>query len=184
MRPRGRARWNQHHVHNDRVPAMIRPSPWPDLDRLARFLRASDSLTDTLALWTGGGAAVEILSSVDDACPGPLVIEALNLPGGARVHDRAALIRCGDVLVAATRSWAVHSPDLMPATPEELRRVAVRVTALRERPTGDPTAPVLTVQARLDVGSTPVAWCEETILEAVFASDQRPARRRPLRVAA
>jgi len=28
---------------------MIRPSPWPELDRLARFVRASDSLTDTLA---------------------------------------------------------------------------------------------------------------------------------------
>ena len=167
-----------------RVPAMIRPSPWPDLDRLARFLRASDSLTDTLALWTGGGAAVEILSSVDDACPGPLVTDALNLPAGARVRDRAELIRCGDVLVAATRSWTVHSPDLMSATPEELRRVTVRVTALRERRAGDPTAPVLTVQARLDVGSTPVAWCEETIFEAVFAPAQRPARRRPLRVAA
>ena len=56
------------------------------------------------------------------------------------------------------------------------RRVAVRVTVLRERPASDPTAPVLTVQARLDVGGTPVAWCEETIFEAVFAQDRgRPA---------
>jgi hypothetical protein len=62
--------------------------------------------------------------------------------------------------------------------------VAVQVTALQERPTADPTTPVLAVQARLDVGGTPVAWCDETIFEAVFAHDGRSARRRPLRVAA
>jgi hypothetical protein len=124
------------------------------------------------------------------------VIDALNLTTGAHVQDRAALIRCGDVLVGAARWWvAVNSPVRVPATLEKLwdgtgvQRVALRVTALqvtalRERPARDATAPVLTVRARLDVGSTPVAWCEETILEAVFAPDQRTARRRPLRVAA
>jgi hypothetical protein len=40
------------------------------------------------------------------------------------------------------------------------------------------------VQARLDVGGTPVAWCDETIFEAVFANDGRTARRGPLRIAA
>jgi len=43
---------------------------------------------------------------------------------------------------------------------------------------------VLTVQARFEVGDTPVTWCEEAIFEAAFAQAQRPARRRPLRVPA
>jgi chorismate-pyruvate lyase len=188
------------HVHNDRVPEMIRPSPWPELDRLARFVRASDSLTDTLALWTGRGLTVEILRQVDDACPDPLVAGARVLHDGARVQDRSVLMRCGDLVVAAARSLvATDSPALTPTIRKELqagsglgelvrplhhRRVAVRVTALGERPTGDPTAPVLAVQARLDVAGTPVGWCEETVYEAVLAQDGRPARRRPLRIAA
>ena len=197
MRPRGWARWNQRHVHNDRVPAMIRRSSWPDLDRLARFVGASDSLTDTLALWTGRGLTVEMLRQVDDACPDPLVADALELHAGARVQDRSVLMRCGDLVVAAARSLvAVESSALTPAIRTELqglgdlvrplrhRRVAVQVTALGERPAGDPTAPVLAVQARLDVDGTPLAWCEETVYEAVFALDRRPARRRPLRIAA
>ena len=179
---------------------MIRPSPWPELDRLARFVRASDSLTDTLALWTGRGLAVEILRRVDGACPDPLVAEALVLHDGARVQDRSVLMRCGDAVVATARSSvAADSPALTPAIRKELhggaglgdllrplcrRRVAMRVTGLRERPVGDPTTPVLAVQARLDVGGTPVAWCEEIVYEAVFAQDGRPARRRPLRIAA
>ena len=52
---------------------MNRPSAWSDLDRLARFVRASDSLTDTLATWTGRDVAVEILGRVDGARPDPLV---------------------------------------------------------------------------------------------------------------
>lgn len=179
---------------------MIRPSSWPELDRLARFVGASDSLTDTLALWTGRGLTVEILRQVDDACPDPLVADALALHDGARVEDRSILMRCGDLVVAAARSLvAADSPALTPAIRVELqglsglgdlvrpvrhRRVAVQVTALGERPAGNPTAPVLAVQARLDVGGTPVAWCEETVYEAVFAQDRRPARRRPLRIAA
>ena len=70
---RGAGALESRHVHNDRVAAMIRPSPWPELDRLARFVRASDSLTDTLAAWTGRGLAVEVLNRVDGVCPGPLV---------------------------------------------------------------------------------------------------------------
>ena len=179
---------------------MIRPSTWPELDRLARFVQASDSLTDTLALWTGRGFTVEILRQVDDACPDPLVADALVLHDGARVQDRSVLMRCGDLVVAAARSRvAVDSPALTPAIRAELegiaglgdlvrplrhRRVAVQATALGGQPTGDPAAPVLAVQARLDVGGTPVAWCEETIFEAVFADGGRPARPRRLRVAA
>ena len=179
---------------------MIRPSSWPELDRLARFVGASDSLTDTLALWTGRELTVEILRQVDDACPDPLVADALVLHDGARVEDRSMLMRCGDLVVAAARSLvAADSPALTPAIRAELqglaglgdlvrplrhRRVAVQVTALGERPAGNPTAPVLAVQARLDVDGTPVAWCEETVYEAVFAQDRRPARRRPLRIAA
>ena len=179
---------------------MIRPSPWPELARLARFVRASESLTDTLAAWTGHGVIVDVLNRVDDACPDPMVADALLLHDGARVQDRAVVLRCGDLVVAAARSWvAAGSPALTPAVRTQLhvgaglgdllrplsrRRVAVQVKPLRERPTGDPTAPVLAVQARLDVGGTPVAWCEETVFEAVFALDRRPARRRPLRVAA
>ncbi len=178
----------------------LRASPWPDLDRLARFVRVSDSLSDTLATWTGGSLDVEILSRVDGACPAPLVAGSLSLHDGARVQERTVLMRCDDAVVAAARSSvAVDSPALPPAIRTELRggarlgdllrplhrrRVVVRVTVLRARPAGDPTAPVLAVQARLDVGGTPVAWCEETILEAVFAQDGRPARRRPLRIAA
>ena len=109
-------------------------------------------------------------------------------------------MRCGDLVVAAARSLvAADSPALTPAIRDELhggaiqgdpvrplnhQRVAMRVTTLGERPAGDPTAPVLAVQARLDVGGTPVAWCEETVYEAAFAQDGRPARRRPLRIAA
>jgi chorismate-pyruvate lyase len=179
---------------------MMRPPPWPELARLARFVRASDSLTDTLALWTGRGLDVEIMNRVDGVCPDPLVADSLALYEGARVQDRVVLMRCGDVVVAAARSWvAADSPALTPAVRQELRnggslgdllrplhrrRVAVQVTALRERPTTDPTTPVLAVQARLDVGGTPVAWCDETIFEAVFTHDERSARRRPLRVAA
>jgi chorismate-pyruvate lyase len=178
---------------------MIRPSPWPELDRLARFVRASDSLTDTLAAWTGRGLAVEVMNRVDGVCPDPLVADSLALYDGARVQDRVVLMRCGDV-VAAARSWvAVDSPALTPAVRKELRsgadlgdllrplghrRVSVQVAAIRERATGDLTTPVLTVQARLDVGGTPVAWCDETIFEAVFANDGRTARRGPLRIAA
>jgi hypothetical protein len=102
-------------------------------------------------------------------------------------------------VATARSSVAADSPALTPAIRKELhggaglgdllrplgrRRVAVRVTGLRERPAGDPTTPVLAVQARLDVGGTPVAWCEETVYEAVFAQNGRPARRRPLRIAA
>jgi hypothetical protein len=103
------------------------------------------------------------------------------------------------VVATARASVAADSPALTPAIRKELhggaglgdllrplsrRRVALRVTALRDRPAGDPTTPVLALQARLDVGGTPVAWCEETVYEAVFVQDGRPARRRPLRIAA
>ena len=168
---------------------MIRPSPWPELDRLARFVRASDSLTDTLAAWTGRGLAVEVMNRVDGVCPDPLVADSLALYDGARVQDRVVLMRCGDVVVAAARSWvAADSPALTPAVRKELRSGAdlgdLQVTPTRERATGDLTTPVLAVQARLDVGGTPVAWCDETIFEAVFANDGRTARRGPLRIAA
>ena len=84
--------------------------------RLARLVRASDSLTDTLALWTGRGLAVEILRRVDGACPDPLVADALVLHDGARVQDRSVLMRCGDVVVATARSSvAADSPSLTPA---------------------------------------------------------------------
>jgi chorismate-pyruvate lyase len=170
---------------------MIRPSPWPELDRLARFVRASDSLTGTLAVWTGRGLCVEILGRMDGVCPDPLVGAALALPDGARVQDREVRMRCGDVVVATARSWvATSSPALTPRVrlalrsdaalgdllrPLQRRRVAVRVTPLRERPAGDPASPVLAVSARLDVAGTPVAWCEETILEAVLTGSGRRA---------
>jgi hypothetical protein len=105
----------------------------------------------------------------------------------ARVQDRSVFMRCGDLVVATARaSVAADSPALTPAIRKEIhagaglgdllrplhrRRVAVRVTGLRERPAGDPTAPVLAVQARLDVGGTPIAWCEETVYDAVFVQD-------------
>lgn len=94
---------------------------------------------------------------------------------------------------------AADSPALTPAVrtalrgtgslgdllrPLRRRRVPVRVTALADRVTGDPGTPVLDVQARLDVGGTPVAWCEETVVEAVFAWDGLPARHRVARSAA
>lgn len=180
---------------------MIRPSPWPELDRLARFVRASDCLTDTLAVWTGRGLSLEIVNRVDGVRPDPPVADVLALRhDDVRVQDRQVRMRCGAAVVAAAR-WRVagDSPALTPAVRTQLRgdagledvlrlvhgrRIAVRVTAERERPSGDPAAPVLAVQARLDVAGTPVAWCEETILEAVFAQDGRRTPRRPLRIAA
>ena len=177
---------------------MIRPSPWPELDRLIRFVRASDSMTDTLAAWTGRAPAVEIVNRVDGAWPDPMVADSLALHDGARVQDREVRMRCGDLVVATARSWvAADSPALTPAVrtalrsgaslgellrPVNRRRVAIRVTALSERPAGDPASAVLAVEARLDVGGTPVAWCAETIYEAVFAHDGR--RTRVLEVAA
>jgi len=178
---------------------MIRP-PWPDLDRLARVIRASDSLTDTRVAWTGRGLDVEIVRRVDGACPDPVVADSLALAEGARVQHREVRMWCGGGVLATARSWvAADSPALTPAVREELyngaslgdllrplhrRRVAVRVAALRSRRTGDPAAPVLAVAARLDVGGTPVAWCEETILEAVLAGYGRRASPRQRRVAA
>ena len=75
---------------------MIRPSPWPELDRLARFVRASDSLTDTLAVWAGRGLAVEIVHRVDGACPDPMVADSLALHDGARV----LVLSSGDLAIA------------------------------------------------------------------------------------
>ena len=179
---------------------MIRPSPWPELARLARFVRAADSLTDTLSTWTGRGLRVEILHRTDDVCPDPLVADALALPDGSSVQDREVRMWCGDVVMATARSWvAASSPALTPRVrldlrtdaalgdllrPLHRRRVAVRVAPLQERPEGDPTTPVLGVSARLDVGGTPVAWCEETILEAVFTDGGRRAPLHRVRVAA
>jgi chorismate-pyruvate lyase len=176
---------------------MIRPA---ELERLARFVRVSDSLIDTLAAWTGREPTVEILSRVDDTSPDPSVADALLLHDGARVQERTVLVRCGDAVVATARSSvAADSPALTPAIRTALRRgsslgdlvrplchrrVAVQVTTLRDRRASDPTAPVLAVQARLDVGGTPVAWCEEMIFEAVFLDGGRRARPRRLRVAA
>ena len=77
---------------------MTRPSPWPELDRLARFVRASDSLTDSLAVWTGQDLAVEIVHRVDGACPDPMVADSLALHDGARVQNG----RCG---CGAGRWW-------------------------------------------------------------------------------
>jgi hypothetical protein len=74
---------------------MIRPSLWPELDRLARFVRASDSLSDTLAVWAGRGLAVEIVHRVDGACPDPMVADSLALHDGARVQNREVRMRCG-----------------------------------------------------------------------------------------
>jgi chorismate-pyruvate lyase len=157
-------------------------------------------LTDTLNAWTGRGLAVEIVNRVDAAFPDPMVADALALHDGARAQDREVRMRCGDLVVATARSWvAADSPALTPAIRRELRgdgslgellrplrrrRVAVRVAALRDRPAGDPAAPVLAVEARLDVGGTPVAWCEETLFQAVFAHDARPIRLRPMQKAA
>jgi hypothetical protein len=184
---------------------MIRPSSWPELDRLVRFVRAADSLTDTLATWTGRALDVEIVHRADGACPDPVVVDFLALYDGARVQEREVRMRCRDnsgrdLVVATARSWvAADSPALTPAVRKDLRgggslgdllrplrrrRVPVRATALAASATGDPSAPVLDVQARLDVAGTPVAWCEETVVEAVFAWDGQPARPRPLRSAA
>jgi chorismate-pyruvate lyase len=179
---------------------MIQPSSWPELDRLTRFVRAADSLTDTLAVWTGRGLDVEIVHRVDGACPDLVVADFLALHDGARVQEREVRMSCADVVVATARSWvAADSPALTPSVrrdvraggslgdvlrPLHRRRVTLRATALRDRPAGDHTVPVLAVQARLDVAGTPVAWCEETIVEAVFAWDGQPARLRPVRSAA
>jgi hypothetical protein len=176
---------------------MRQPSTWPELDRLARFVRAADSLTDTLAVWTGRGVGVEIVRRIDRVFPEPAIAELLTLHDGARVQEREVRMRCADpriadprsadLVVADARSWvAVESPALTPAARRQLqeggglgdllrpagrRRVTVRVAARRTAPAGDPATPVLAVQARLDVAGTPVAWCDETIYEAIFAWD-------------
>jgi len=83
-------------------------------------------------------------------------------------------------------SVAVVSVDVQQAPPPpttDSTAPAFALSGVEAEATG-PTTPVLAVQARLDVGGTPVAWCEETVYEAVFVQDGRPARRRPLRIAA
>ena len=157
---------------------MRRASTWPELDRLCRFVRAADSLTDTLATWTGRGIEVQIVRRVDRVFPEPTLAERLDLHDDARVQEREVRIRCADVVLAEARSWvAVESPALTPAARQSLRadgglgdllrplsrrRSTLRVTACRTTPAHDPSVPVLLVQARLDVAGTPVAWCEET----------------------
>jgi chorismate-pyruvate lyase len=166
---------------------MRRASTWPELDRLCRFVRAADSLTDTLATWTGRGIEVQIVRRVDRVFPEPTLAERLDLHDDARVQEREVRIRCADVVLAEARSWvAVDSPALTPAGRQSLRadgglgdllrplnrrRSTLRLTACRTTPADDPSVPVLLVQARLDVAGTPVAWCEETIYEAVLAGD-------------
>ncbi len=63
-------------------------------------------MTDTLALWTGRGLAVEILRRIDGACPDPLVADwrttrldlvCLTLAGAAVV---VLLTSAGDVAIA------------------------------------------------------------------------------------
>jgi hypothetical protein len=166
---------------------MRRPSTWPELDLFTRLVRAADSLTDTLAAWTGHGVEVEIARRLDRVFPDPAVADALDLHDDARVQERHVRMRCTDLVVADARSWvALDSAALTPAVrlrlladgplgealrPLRRRRVALRVTPLGPAATGDPARPVLVVHARLDVAGTPVAWCEETIYEAVFALD-------------
>ena len=136
---------------------MIRPSPWPELDRLARFVRASDSLTDTLATWTGRGLAVEVMNRVDGVCPDPLVADSLALYDGARVQDRVVLMRCGDVVVAAARSWvAADSPALTPAV--RLGYDERRPEQLRERPQSGGTGAGFGGTCRICCWSTPMVW--------------------------
>ena len=175
---------------------MRRPPTWPELDRLCRFVRAADSLTDTLATWTGRGVEVQIVRRVDRVFPDPEVAERLDLHDGAHVQEREVRLRAGDLVLADARSWvAVDSAALTPAVRQSLRvgaglgdmlrplsrrRTTVRITACRTVPANDPGTPVATVQARLDVAGTPVAWCEETIYEAVFAENlRRPRLLRP-----
>jgi len=165
----------------------MRTSSWPELDRLARFVRAADSLSDTLATWTGHGVEAEIVRRVDRVAPDPTVAEQLALYDGARVQERDLRLSSAGVVVACARTWvAVDSAALTPGVREGLRagnalgellrplqsrRVTVRVAAQHANPAGDPAAPVLAVQARLDVAGSPVAWCEETVHEAVFGWD-------------
>jgi len=166
---------------------MNRHSTWPELDRLARLVRAADSLTDALGIWTGRGVGVDSVRRLDQAFPTATVAEHLALHEGARVQDRHLLALCHAVVVAECRWWvAVDSAALTPAVrlglraggdldtllrPLGARRVVVRVAPRRATPADDPEACVLAVQARIDVAGTPVAWCEEAVLESVFAWD-------------
>jgi chorismate-pyruvate lyase len=168
---------------------MRRPPTWPELDRLTRFVRAADSLTDVLGTWTGRGVEVRMERRVDGVAPEPSVAGILDLHDGARVQEREVSMWCADLVVAEARSWvAADSPALTPAVRQSLRsggslgellrplrrrRTTVWIAARATAPLRDAAAPVLAVQARLDVAGTPVAWCEETIYEAVFAWDDR-----------
>jgi chorismate-pyruvate lyase len=176
----------------------MRNFTWPELERLARFVRAADSLPDTLATWTGRGVDVEIVRCVDRVFPDATVAESLALHEGARVQEREVRMRCGELVVLHARSSvAVDSAAFTPAVRQRLRagapledllrtlpsrRVVVRAVAQRGTPTQDPGAPALAVQSRFDVAGTPVAWSEETIFEAVFAWDGRGADRAPSRL--
>ena len=167
---------------------MRRPPTWPELDRLSRFVRAADSLTDTLATWTGHGVEVEIVRRVDRVFPDPVVAEHLDLHDGARVQEREVRMRCAGP--GGRRGPVVGRRRLGGADPggaASLRcggawaSCCARCSgagsrcgcAAARRAGARPGAPVLAVQARLDVAGTPVAWCEETIYEAVFAWDGR-----------
>jgi hypothetical protein len=176
----------------------MRTSTWPELERLARFVRAADSLPDTLATWTGRAVGVQIARRVDRVFPQPAIVEYLALHDGARVQEREVAMSCAELVVVDARCWvAVDSAAFPPAARQQLRagagledllrplparRIVVRAVAQRCAPTRDPGAPVLAVQSRFDVAGTPVAWSEETIYEAVFAWDDRRADRAPLRL--
>ena len=175
----------------------MRPaSRWPERDRLTRFVRAADSFTDTLGTWTGCALDVRIVHRDEGPIPDPAAADAfgphdlhdlLDLHAGARVQTRDVRMSCAGLVVADARSWvAVDSPALTPAVRQGLRsggslgdvlrplrrrRTTVRITVLAAEPGPAADTPVLAVQARLDVAGTPVAWCEETVYQAVFGGD-------------
>jgi hypothetical protein len=156
---------------------------WPELDRLARHLHPAQSVTEVLARELGRavepGPSTVVERSLDD----PVMAELLDARIGADVQDRHWQLRAGGMVVAtcAVRvliSSAAITPQVRMGLRggQELalldglgsRRSTVHAARPPDGPSGDWSREILTLHARVDIGGVPVAWCVDSILEAIF----------------
>lgn len=173
---------------------------WTDLARLARCVRASDSLTNTLSLWTGHAVTATARVLGTDAETERRVGLELDLPRGAVLQTREVVLRTPDHVVATAQVHVVVNAEVFPREtrnaladggslgtalrPLQRKRVALRVVPQQMLPTGDWESAVLASTARLDVAGWPVALCFEQVLEGALAPTRHVRAARAARTAA